>query len=153
MTARVTSRLWIAPLAAALVVVAARRVIFADSDSHWLVIARDSSYAISLDTTRIAQLYDRVYEIYYRTDHTQVRYYREKAFTRETVRTELACHDLAFKVVSTKMSIGGGRPVTEQHNSAADVRHETWHDVEAGSTEADAARATCIVADSRFRAH
>ncbi|HEY4306035.1 MAG TPA: hypothetical protein VGM82_16305 [Gemmatimonadaceae bacterium] len=146
-------RAWIAPTIAALAVLAWRRVAFTDNDSHWMVIARDSSYTISLDTTRVAQVFDRGYEVFYRTDHSILRYYKEKAFNRETVKTEIACRDLAFKVVNTKMSVGAARPVAEQQNTVVEVQRQPWHRVDAGSTEADAARATCIVAESKFRAH
>lgn len=145
-------RAWLAPTVAALAVLAWRRAASTDNDSHWMLIARDSSYAISLDTTRIAQVFDRGYEVFYRTDHATLRYYKEKAFNRETVKTQLACRDLAFKVVNTTMSLGGSRTVAQQQNSAGDVQRETWHRVDPGSTEADAARATCIVAESKYRA-
>jgi hypothetical protein len=144
-------RSWVGPLLAAITVIAWRVFIPGDNEAHWMLIARDSSYAISLDTSRIARLFDRGYDIWYRTDHVATRFYREKAFNREIVRAEIACRDLAFKVVSTTMSMRGAGTVERQVNSREDVQRERWHRVEPGSTEADAARATCIVADSRWR--
>lgn len=144
-------RAWIGPLLAAITVIAWRVFIPGDDDAHWMLIARDSSYSISLDTTRIGRVFDRGYDIWYRTDHVATRFYKAKAFNRETVRAEIACRDFAFKVVSTTMSMRGAGAVERQINSRDDVQRQKWHSVEPGSTEADAARATCIVADSKWR--
>ena len=145
-------RAWIAPLVAAAAAVAWRELAPPRNDDRsWMLIARDSSYSISLDTTRIARVYDRGYEVWYRTDHVATRYYREKAFDRETVKMLILCRDGRFKVISTTMSMRGERPVLRQLNSEKDVNSQPWHSVEAGSTDADAARATCVVADSRWR--
>lgn len=144
-------RAWVGPLLAAITVAAWRTLIPADNDAHWMLIARDSSYAISLDTTRIDRVFDRGYDIWYRTDHVATRFYKEKAFNRETVKAEIACRSLTFKVVSTTLSMRDAGTVTRQVNTNDEVRRQTWHRVEPGSTEADAARATCIVADSRWR--
>ena len=144
-------RAWIAPVLAAAAVVGWRAFGSAERPANWMLIARDSSYSISLDTTRIGRAFDRGYDVWFRTDHSALRFYKEKAFNREIVHTILACHDLAFRVVSTEMSVGSSRPVARQSNTAGEVAHEAWHPVTAGSTEADAARATCIVADSRWR--
>ena len=132
-------------------VLAWRAFIPGDNDAHWMLIARDSSYAISLDTTRIDRVFDRGYDIWYRTDHVTTRFYKQKAFNRETVRAQIACRDLSFKVVISTLSMRGRGTVERQVNSRDDVQRQTWHRVEPGSTEADAARATCIVADSRWR--
>ena len=144
-------RAWVGPLLAALTVIAWKIFLPADNDAHWMLIARDSSYTISLDTTRIDRAFDRGYDIWYRTDHVMTRFYKEKPFNRETVRAEIACRNLAFKVVSTTLSVRGGATVERQVNTHDDVQRQAWHRVEPGSTEADAARATCIVADSRWR--
>src|SRR3954463_13497709 len=144
-------RAWVAPLLAAAAVVGWRAFTPRDSDAHWMLIARDSSYSISLDTTRILRAFDRGYDVWYRTDHLALRFYKEKPFNRETVQALLSCYTFTFKVVSTAMSIGSARPVARQSNTRDEVAHETWHPTPAGSTEADAARATCIVADSRWR--
>jgi hypothetical protein len=118
-----------------------------DSETHWLVVARDSSYTISIDTSRIVAQAGRTYEIWYRTDHSTTRYYNEKAFTRETVHAILRCYGYRFRIESVAMSIGSGRPVARQATEPRDLGQQEWRKVEAGSTEADAARATCVVAD------
>jgi hypothetical protein len=132
----------------AAVVVTARAVATSDDGpTRWLVVARDSSYTISIDTAHIVALPGRVYEIWYRTDHSTTRYYKENAFTRETVRAILRCDGYSFRVASVAMSMGAGRPVARQITEPRDLARQAWRRVEAGSTEADAARATCVVAD------
>lgn len=121
-----------------------------DNDRHWLLVARDSSYSIWLDTTRIGRLYDRVYEIWYRTDHSAARYFKNRMFDRETVRIQIACGQPSFKVVSTTLSARGEGDVIHQENTSKDVHRQPWHSVEPGSTDADAADATCYIADSRW---
>jgi hypothetical protein len=137
----------------ALAVVAAAsvttRVIVSDRDdtAHWLLVARDSTYSISIDTSRIVAKPGREYEIWYRTDHTVTRFYNDKAFTREVVHAILRCDGYTFRVMSTVMSIGSGHPVIRQITEPRDLQRQPWRRVEPGSTEADAAHATCEVAD------
>jgi hypothetical protein len=118
-----------------------------DEQANWIVVARDSTYSISIDTTRILVERGRTYEVWYRTDHAVTRFYKEKAFTRETVHAILRCNNYTFRVISTAMSMGSRRPVAQQVTDARDLARESWRKVEPGSTEADAARATCEVAD------
>lgn len=141
--------LWVLPLAAAGAALAWRSRA-SDADSHWMLVASDSSYAIWLDTARIARVYNRLYEVWYRTDHRAPRYYRDKAFDRETVQIQIACRELQFKVVSTTLSMRGRRTVVHQENTPADVRRQAWHAVDPGTTDADAAGATCALADVRW---
>lgn len=145
----------VAPLIVTIVAVGSalawRSIVPRDAGSHWLLVARDSSYAISIDTTRIVRARDRVYDIWYRTDNAGTRYYKEKAFTRETVAVELFCTNFSFKVLQTAFSVGDGRPVARQANSTREIVTQPMHRVDPGSIDADAARATCIVADSRWR--
>lgn len=137
----------------ALAVVAAAsvttRVILTEHDdtAAWLLVARDSTYSISLDTARIVAKPGREYEIWYRTDHTVTRYYNDKAFTREVVHAILRCDGYTFRVMSTAMSMGSERPVIRQITEPRDLVRQPWRRVEPGSTEADAAHATCEVAD------
>jgi len=126
------------------------RVIVTDHDDarHWLLVARDSTYSISLDTARIVAKAGREYEIWYRTDHTVTRFYNDKAFTREVVHAILRCGDgYTFRVMSTTMSMGSGRPVIRQITEPRDLVRQPWRRVDPGRTEADAAHATCEVAD------
>lgn len=118
-----------------------------DDPPHWLLVARDSSYAIAIDTSRIRALPGRIYEVWYRTDHAMPRYYNAKMFTREVVHATLRCDGFSFRVMSVAMSVGAGRPVIRQTTEPRDYANQAWRRVEAGTTEADAARATCQVAD------
>ena len=127
----------------------ATRALMVDGDDpmHWMLVARDSSYSIALDTSRIVATPGRTYEVWYRTDHSTLRFYNEHAFTREIVHAVLRCDGYTFRVMSAVMSIGGGRPVVRQVTEPRALGREAWRRVEPGSTEADAARATCEVAD------
>jgi hypothetical protein len=132
----------------AAVAVTGRSIATAGNDeAHWIVVARDSGYTISIDTTRIISESGHTYEVWYRTDHAVTRFYKEKAFTRETVHAILRCDSYKFRIMSTAMSMGSKRPVTTQIMEGRDLERQSWRRVEAGSTEADAARATCVVAD------
>jgi hypothetical protein len=91
-----------------------------DERARWLVVDRDSGYTIAIDTSRIVREHGRTYEIWYRTDHASKRFYRGKAFTRETVHAILRCDGYSFRVISTTMP---------------------------GSTDEKAALATCQLAD------
>jgi surface-adhesin protein E len=115
--------------------------------ARWLVVERDSEYTIALDTSRIVREYGRTYEIWYRTDHASKRFYRGKAFTRETVNAILGCDGYRFRVISTTMSMGSGRSVVHQAMDSRDLAREAWHSVEPGSADEKAALATCELAD------
>jgi hypothetical protein len=115
--------------------------------ARWLVVERDSGYTIALDTSRIVREYGRTYEIWYRTDHAAERFYRGKAFTRETVHAILRCDSYSFRVISTTMSIGSGRSVVHQAMDSRDLAREAWHSVEPASADEKAALATCELAD------
>ena len=141
--------IWLSLAAAALYTTLSARP---NDESRWMVVARDSNYTISLDTSRILALSGRTYEIWYRTDHAAMRYYKEKAFTRETVHAILRCERYSYRVASVAMSMGDGRAVTRQITEPSDLARQEWRRVEAGTTDADAARATCVVADwSKWR--
>jgi len=118
-----------------------------DDAARWLMVAKDSTYSISIDTSRIVADPGRIYEIWYRTDHTVTRFYNDKAFTREVVHAILRCDGYTFRVMSTVMSMGSASPVVRQVTEPRDLVRQPWRRVEPGSTEADAAHATCEVAD------
>lgn len=125
------------------------RVIIAGHDEadHWVVVAQDSNASISLDTSRIVAENGRTYEIWYRTDHAVTRLYKDKPFNREVVHAVLRCDDYAFRVMSTAMSVGARSPFVTQFTDSGDLARQPWRRVEPGSIEADAAHATCEVAD------
>lgn len=121
------------------------------NDTHrWLIVARDSNYTIAIDTAHLRRYAGRDYEIWYRTDHAAMRYYNQKAFNRELVHAILSCRSYAFRVDRSVMSVGDGRPVAVQTTDARDLSRQPWHRIEPGSTEADAAHATCVVADALY---
>jgi len=138
---------------AALTVVAAAsvatRVVITSQDeaTHWVVVARDSTFSISLDTSRIIARPGRIYQIWYRTDHTVTRFYRDEPFNRELVHAVLRCDGYTFRVMSTAMSMGSRHPVIRQVTDDRELVRQQWRGVEPGSTEADAAHATCNLAD------
>jgi hypothetical protein len=143
--------IWALPLVAAGAALGWRSRSVTDVADHWMLVASDSSYTIWLDTTRISRLYTRIYEVWYRTDHREPRYYRNAEFNRETVQIQIACRQLQFKVVSTTLSMRGRRNVIHQENTSREVSQQTWHPVDPGTTDADAAGATCNIADARWR--
>ncbi len=118
-----------------------------DERARWLVVDRDSGYTVAIDTSRIVRERGRTYEIWYRTDHTSKRFYRGKAFTRETVHAILRCDGYSFRVISTTMSLGSWRSVLHQEMDKRDLAREDWHSVEPGSADEKAALATCQLAD------
>ena len=67
-----------------------------DEPTRWMLVAHDSSYAISIDTSRIVAAPGRVYEVWYRTDHAATRFYNQKAFTREVVHAVLSLLDATW---------------------------------------------------------
>src|SRR5688572_17409882 len=99
--------------------------------AHWMLVARDSSYVISIDTSRIVATPGRTYEVWYRTDHATTRFYREKAFTRELVHAVLRCDGYSFRVMSVAMSIGDSRAVIRQITEPRDLARQQWRRVEA----------------------
>jgi hypothetical protein len=119
----------------------------ADDRDNWMNVARDSGYTVSIDTTHIMREYGRTYEVWYRTDHAMTRFYKQKAFTREMVHAILRCDNYSFRVMSSAMSMGSRYPVVQQATEPKDLADQPWRPVEAGSTEADAARGACIVSD------
>ena len=114
-----------------------------DRPEHWLRVAGDSSYSISIDTTRVAEAYAGIYDIWYRTDHSTAHQYRGSTFNREDVESLLKCNTLEFKVEGVDMSMRGGRVVAHQRNDDHDVKRDSWHAVEPRTIEATAAQVTC----------
>jgi hypothetical protein len=119
-----------------------------ERQSNWVRVARDSSYDIAIDTSRVLQHYGRVYTIWYRTDHGLTHLYKDKEFNREIVQSVLRCDGLSFKVASVDMAMNG-RVVSSQRTSSGELGNQPWRRVEPGTTEAFAAKAACDVA-SRF---
>jgi hypothetical protein len=142
-------RLVLTPAVVVALVSAARWRSRRDDDSRWLIVASDSAYTIALDTTRISSEGQHSYRIWYRTDHSAKRFYREKAFDREVVQAILGCRDLRYRIVSSEMSVRGGLVVERQMLDEKEVAREQWHQVEAGSTDAIVAREACDIARSR----
>lgn len=143
-------KLVIMPLVGVSVFFALRAHSEADDATRWAVVARDSTYTIAIDTARIGQQpYRNTYQIWYRTDHSALRFYNEKAFDREIVQAILNCDGYSFRIVSTEMSIRGGRSVARQITASGELGRQQWRKVEPGSIEADAARAACELGDQR----
>jgi len=115
----------------------------ADRPEHWLRVAGDSSYTISIDTTRVVEAYPGIYDVWYRTDHSTIHQYRGASFNREDVESLLRCSTLEFKVEGVDMSMRGGRVVARQRNDARDVKRDDWHPVDARTIESTAAQVTC----------
>jgi hypothetical protein len=115
--------------------------------ARWLMVDRDSGYTIAIDTSRIVREYGRTYEIWYRTDHAAPRFYRGKAFTRETVHAILRCEGYKFRVISTTISVGASGSIISQAMGPRDLEREAWHSLEPGSTDEKVALATCELAD------
>ena len=132
-------------LAVGLTAVVGWRLYFADDDSpeHWLRVAGDSSYVISIDTTRVGEPYRGIYDVWYRTDHSTTHQYHGTSFNREDVESLLRCNTLEFKVEGVNMSMRGGRIVARQRNDAHDVKRDEWHQVDPRTIEATAAQVTC----------
>jgi len=141
-------RLVLTPVAVVAIVSAMRWRSKRGDETRWLDVAKDSAYTIALDTANIAPEGGLTFRIWYRTDHNAMRFYKEKAFNREVVQAILDCRQYRYRIVSSEMSARGGRVVERQELDEKEVRRQAWHDVEAGSTDAEAARAACIVARS-----
>src|SRR5262249_225232 len=90
----------ITPLAAVAIVASMRTHSSADEDGRWLIVARDSGYTVALDTSHIRFDRGRGIRIWYRTDHSAMRFYNEKAFNRELVEAILQCPGYSFRVVT-----------------------------------------------------
>jgi hypothetical protein len=114
-----------------------------NGSNGWLRVASDSSYDISIDTTRIARRYGHVYVVWYKTDHAVTHLYERKQFNREVVQGLLHCGNLSFKVASVDMSLGGGHPISQQRASPGALHQQPWRQVERGTIEEVAALATC----------
>jgi len=114
-----------------------------DRPDHWLRVAGDSNYVISIDTTRIAEPYRGIYDVWYRTDHSTTHQYRGATFNREDVESLIRCNTLEFKIKSVNMSMRGGHVVAQQRNDDHDVKRDSWHHVDAQTIEAAAAEVTC----------
>ena len=121
-----------------------------DRPEHWLRVAGDSNYMISIDTTRIVEPYRGIYDVWYRTDHSTTHEYRGATFNREDVESLVRCNTLEFKVKGVDMSMRGGRIVARQRNDDHDVKQDAWHAVDPRTIEALAAEVTCNEA-SRIR--
>ena len=136
---------------ASAIALGARRYSMANDESRWLVVATDSGVRIAVDVAHIEHRAAHSILIWYRTDHDVMRYYKEKAFNREIVQALLQCDAYTFRIVSTEMSVRGGRTVMRQASSNGELSRQPWRRVEAGSAESDAARAACRLADRASR--
>jgi hypothetical protein len=116
----------------------------------WVRVAGDSTYVIAVDTTRITRGYGRLYGVWSRTDHAETRFYNGMRFNREIVQSLLQCEGFAFRVASVDMSLDG-RVVARQRTNAGELGRQEWRRVEAGTTEAIAAQATCELARQRAK--
>lgn len=121
----------------------------ARDSSQWLRLVRDSGYEISMDTSRLFVRQYPVFEVWFRTDHAQTRYYKGTPFTRETVQEFLNCGRMSYKTESVALSMGARRPALRQQDDANDLRRQEWHQVEAGTVDAAVGRAACEVARQR----
>jgi hypothetical protein len=122
----------------------------ARDSAHWMQVARDANYTISIDTARIEVPEHRQwYVVWYRTEHAQPRLHKGKPFNRETVKSLLRCDDYSFKIASIDMSIGAGHIVATQRATADEIAKQPWRNVERWTIEETVARAACDVARQR----
>jgi hypothetical protein len=121
----------------------------ANDDSRWVVLTVDSGYTVAVDTSRIERQFGNTYRIWYRTDHDRMRFYKEKAFDRETVQAILRCDGYGYRVVSTEMSVRRGKTVIRQTTDDGELGRQPWHRVEAGSPDAIVAHSACEIARHR----
>jgi len=117
----------------------------------WVDVARDSSYAIAIDTAHITRRFGRAYVIWYRTDHAVTRIYKGQAFDREVVESTLDCYNLSFKISSVGMS-RRGRLVAVQRTESGELADQPWRKVDRGTIEERVARAACDVARRQYTA-
>jgi len=129
-----------------------------DDSTRWVLVVRDASYDISIDTARVRgwtgrSRYTRYLtsDVWYRTDHKSPRLHNEKPFTREIVHSIVRCDSLWFRVISVDMSMGDSRPISQQRMTPEEVDHQLWHRVERGTAEEMAAEAACHFAAKRRR--
>jgi hypothetical protein len=116
-------------------------------------VARDSTYAIAIDTTRIERrMGGQWWLVWYRTDHAQTRHHKGEPFDREVVQSYLRCADLSFKIVSVDMSLGANRPIAEQRLTPDEIAIQPWRQVERGTIEEAAGRAACDFARRQYAA-
>jgi hypothetical protein len=120
-----------------------RYLLTAHNSNGWMRIASDSLYVISIDPARVIERWGGIYDVWYLTDHAIPHMYKGASFNREIVESLLRCNTLSFKILRVDMSMRGGRTVSRQRTDDDDIRRQPWRSVEPGSTEADAARATC----------
>jgi hypothetical protein len=116
-----------------------------EAGGSWVVVAKDSTYTISIDTARIRYRPGGVYVVWSRTDHAVHRFYHGKRFNREIVQSLLQCERLSFKVARVDMALDG-RAVARQRTDDGELGRQVWRRVEAGTTDAIAAQATCDLA-------
>jgi len=144
---------WIALLAVAAASAIAARWTFAglvDPPGHWMQVARDSSYDIAIDTSRIKRR-GGAWEIWYRTDHATTHLYKDKVFNREVVQSLLDCGSLSFRIARVDMSLRPRGVVAQQRAGPGELGQQPWRAVERGTIEATAAQAACDFVDQRVR--
>ncbi|HEY9225214.1 MAG TPA: hypothetical protein VIP11_01120 [Gemmatimonadaceae bacterium] len=116
---------------------------WATSSNRWMRIARDSSYDIAIDTTRMSKRYGQWDVVLYRTDHARTQLYKGKPFDREVVESVIRCDSLWFKIASIDLSLGSHRPISRQRADDRDLFDQPWRRVERGTIEERVARAAC----------
>ena len=144
---------WLALLAVAgASVIGARWTLtaIADSYGYWVQVARDSSYDIAIDTSRIKRRGEG-WEIWYRTDHATTHLYKDKAFNREVVQSLLRCSNLSFRVARVDMSLRPRGVVAQQLAGPGELGQQPWRPVDRETIEGTAAKAACDFVDRRVR--
>ena len=144
---------WLALLAIAVASAVAARWTFTgivDPPGNWMQVARDSSYDIAIDTSRIKRR-NGAWEIWYRTDHATTHLYKDKAFNREIVESLLRCGNLSFRIARVDMSLRPRAVVAQQLAGPGELGQQPWRSVERGTIEAAAAQAACDFVDRRVR--
>ncbi len=143
---------WLALLAVAAVSVVGARWTFsglADTPGHWVQVARDSSYDIAMDTSRIKRR-DGAWEIWYRTDHATTHLYRDKTFNREVVQSLLRCGNLSFRIARVDMSLRPRGVVAQQLAGPGELGQQPWRPVDRETIEGTVAKAACDFIDRRL---
>jgi len=120
-----------------------------DPPGHWVQVARDSSYAIAMDTSRIERR-GGAWEIWYRTDHATTHMYRDKTFNREVVQSLLRCGNLSFRSARVDMSLRPRGVVAQQLAGPGELGQQPWRPVERGTIEGTVAKAACDFVDRRL---